>query len=278
MISAHSGRAGAFLDGWDDAPRPARRCRVIAHRGGATEVAENTWSAVEHVVKLGLEWMETDLRATRDGVVVLAHDPDLARTAGDPRAIADLTWEELAGLDAGDGREAVRLDEVLDAYPQLCLNVDLKESAVVQGAIQAVRAADALERVRFASFSGRRLAVLRRQEPRARTSLGVSDVAGLMVSAETGFGLPRTRWSWSQDRSRTDAVQVPVAYHGVPVVTERFVAASHRAGLEVHVWTVDDPAEMRRLVAMHVDAVVTDVPTLAMEVLGRGRKPGPGAV
>lgn len=249
-------------------PRQARRCRVIAHRGGAGEVPENTWSAVEHTAALGLEWMETDLRATRDGVVVLAHDPDLARTAGDPRTIAELGWNELSGLDAGDGRAPVRLDEVLEAYPQLCLNVDLKESAVVQGAIQAVRAADALERVRFASFSGRRLAVLRRQEPRARTSLGVSDVAGLMALAELGVSLPRTRWSWSQACSRTDSVQVPVAYHGVPVVTERFVAASHRAGLEVHVWTIDDPAEMRRLAAMRVDAVVTDVPSLALGVLG----------
>lgn len=269
MSSPQPGHAGTHHDGWDGTTGPARWCQVIAHRGGAAEAPENTWSAVEHVARLGLQWMETDLRATRDGVVVLAHDPDLARTAGDPRAIAELSWEELARLDAGDGRAPVRLDEVLSAHPDLCLNVDLKDSAVVQGAIQVVRAADALERVRFASFSGRRLAVLRRQEPRARTSLGVIDVVGLMVSAETGFSLPRTRWSWSQERSRTDAVQVPVAYHGVPVVTERFVAASHRAGLEVHVWTIDDPAQMRRLAAMHVDAVVTDVPSLALEVLAR---------
>lgn len=253
----------------EDRPRPRRRCQVIAHRGGAGEVPENTWSAVEHVVDLGLTWFETDLRATRDGVAVLAHDPDLARTTGDPRAIADLSWQEMAALDAGDGRGPVRLDEVLDAYPGLWLNVDLKESAVVQAALQAVRAADALERVRFASFSGRRLAVLRRQEPRALTSLGVNDVAGLMATAELGVSMPRTRWGWSQDRSRTDCVQVPVAYHGLPVVTERFVATSHRAGLEVHVWTIDEPAEMRRLAAMRVDAIVTDVPTLALEVLGR---------
>lgn len=262
-------RVPATATGSEDRPHPWRRCQVVPHRGGAGEVPENTWSAVEHVVELGLAWLETDLRATRDGVVILAHDPDLARTTGDPRAIADLSWDELSTVDAGDGRAPVRLDEVLDAYPDLMLNVDLKESAVVQGAIQAVRAADALERVRFASFSGRRLVVLRRQEPRARTSLGVSDVASLMAIAELGVMMPRTRWGWSQDRSRTDCVQVPVAYHGVPVVTERFVAASHRAGLEVHVWTIDDPAQMRSLAQMRVDAIVTDVPTLALGVLGR---------
>ena len=230
---------------------------------------ENTWSAVEHVAALGLEWMETDLRLTADGIVVLSHDEDLRRTANDPRAVGEVMWAELADLDSGDGRGFVRLDDALYAHPTMKFNIDLKDSNVVQAALQTVRDANALERVRFASFSARRLAVLRRQEPRAVTSLGVSDVASLMAIAELGVMMPRTRWGWSQDRSRTDCVQVPVAYHGVPVVTERFVAASHRAGLEVHVWTIDDPAQMRSLAQMRVDAIVTDVPTLALEVLGR---------
>ena len=133
-----------------------------------------------------------------------------------------------------------------------------------------VRAADALERVRFASFSARRLAVLRRQEPRATTSLGVGDVLTLVLHAEAGLRLPGTRWSWT--KGRVDAVQVPARYGRVPVVTERFVAQAHRDGLEVHVWTVDEPEEMRRLAAMRVDGIVTDVPALALEVLG-GQEP-----
>ena len=181
--------------------------------------------------------------------------------------MAARTGEARPRAAAGDGHGFVRLDEVLEAHPGLALNVDLKESAVVQPALQAVRAADALDRVRFASFSARRLAVLRRQEPRATTSLGGGDVAGLMLLSEAALRLPHTRWGWT--RGRVDAVQVPTQYRGVPVVTRRFVAQAHTVGLEVHVWTVDDPDEMRRLVGLNVDALITDVPSLALETLGR---------
>ena len=245
--------------------RPRRRCAVISHRGGAREVPENTWSAVEHVESLGLTWMETDLHATADDVVVLSHDADLGRIGG-RGTLSELTWDEAAELDAGDGRGLVRLDEVLEAHPGLALNVDLKEPAVVQPALQVVRAADALDRVRFASFSARRLAMLRRQEPRATTSLGGFDIAGLMLLSEAALPLPHTRWGWT--RGRVDAVQVPPMHRGMQVVTRRFVAQAHTAGLEVHVWTIDDPEEMRRLAALNVDAIMTDVPTLALEILG----------
>ena len=214
---------------------------------------------------LGLTWMETDLHATADDVVVLSHDADLGRIGG-RGTLSELTWDEAAELDAGDGRGLVRLDEVLEAHPGLALNVDLKEPAVVQPALQVVRAADALDRVRFASFSARRLAMLRRQEPRATTSLGGFDIAGLMLLSEAALPLPHTRWGWT--RGRVDAVQVPPMHRGMQVVTRRFVAQAHTAGLEVHVWTIDDPEEMRRLAALNVDAIMTDVPTLALEILG----------
>ena len=79
--------------------RPRRQCAVIAHRGGAREVPENTWSAVEHVVSLGLEWMETDLRATADDVVVLSHDAGLGRVSGMERSLSEMTWDEAAELE-----------------------------------------------------------------------------------------------------------------------------------------------------------------------------------
>jgi glycerophosphoryl diester phosphodiesterase len=243
-----------------------RRCLVIPHRGGAGEVPENTWAGAEHTAGLGLPWMETDLRRSADGVVVLSHDPDLGRSAGRTEPISALTWKELSGLDVGDGRPPVRLDDLLYAFPDLRINVDLKEPGVVQDALQVVRMAGALERVRFASFSARRLAVLRRQEPRARTSLGTVDVAGIVLRAEAAVSLPHSRWGWPNGRA--DAVQVPTTFRGVNVVTPRFVAQAHSYGLEVHVWTVNEPAEMRRLAALNVDALITDVPQRALEVLG----------
>lgn len=90
---------------------------VVAHRGGAAEAPENTWSAVEHTVDAGLTWMETDLRATADGVVLLWHDPDLVRTTGVEGVLRDLTWEEVCEVDAGDGRAPVRLADVLASFP-----------------------------------------------------------------------------------------------------------------------------------------------------------------
>ena len=97
------------------------------------------------------------------------------------------------------------------------------------------------------------------------TSLGVSDVLGLMLRSEAAVPLPQTRWGWT--RGRGDAVQVPEFYHGVPVVTRRFVASAHTAGLEVHVWTVDDPERMRYLADLNVDAIMTDVHSLALKTL-----------
>lgn len=255
-------------------PRGGHRCAVIAHRGGGAEAAENTWAAVAHTAELGLEWMETDLRATADGVVVLAHDASLARTVGDERTIGQMTWAELSQVDAGDGKPPARLEEVLDRYPGLCLNTDLKDATVIEPAARIVEAAGALERVRFASFSGRRLARLRELLPQARTSLAMGDVAALVALSAAGMGHASARLVRRLAQGadgvpgrRPDAVQVPERQYGVPVVTPRLIAAAHAGGLEVHVWTVNRPAAMRRLAAMGVDGVITDVPRLAQQVL-----------
>nr|WP_240494115.1 glycerophosphodiester phosphodiesterase family protein [Actinomyces gaoshouyii] len=247
-----------------------RRCAVIAHRGGGGEVPENTWSSLEYTAGLGLDWMETDLRATADGVVVLSHDPDLERTTGDPRMVGQTRWADLAMTDAGDGRPPVRLDEALEAHPGLFLNTDLKDDRVVEAAIATVRRAGALERVRFSSFSSRRLDRARALEPSIRSSLGMRDIIALLLSAEASPPrrlLQRALLERLSHGGRVDAVQIPVAQWGVTVVTRRLIAAAHAAGMEVHVWTVDEPREMRRLAGLGVDAIITDRPTLALHSL-----------
>lgn len=251
-----------------------RPCQVIAHRGGGAEAAENTWAAVAHTAELGLDWMETDLRATLDGVVVLAHDASLARTVGDDRTIGQMTWAEFSQIDAGDGKPPARLEEVLVRYPSLCLNVDLKDATVIEPAARIVEECGAQERVRFASFSGRRLALLRRLLPQARTSLGMGDVAGLVALSAAGLGSSSrllvqrlARRADGVSGRRPDAVQVPERQRGVRVLSPRFIAAAHAGGLEVHVWTVNRPVEMQRLAAMGVDAVITDVPRVAQQIL-----------
>ncbi|WP_026048919.1 glycerophosphodiester phosphodiesterase [Actinomyces timonensis] len=251
-------------------PRRRRRCAVIAHRGGGGEAPENTWSSLEHTAKLGLDWMETDLRATSDGVVVLAHDPGLERTTGDPRRIEEMRWADLAAVDAGDGRPPVRLDEALEEHPGLALNTDLKADGVVEAAIATVRRAGALDRVRFSSFSSRRLGRARALEPSIRSSLGTREIAALLLAAEAALPSRLVRRAVLDRLShgaRADAVQIPVAHWGVPVTTRRLIAAAHTAGMEVHVWTVDEPHEMRRLAGLGVDAIITDRPSLALRSL-----------
>ena len=246
--------------------RPRRRCAVIAHRGGAREVPENTWSAVEHVESLGLTWMETDLHATADDVVVLSHDADLGRIGG-RGTLSELTWDEAAGarcrrwprpraVGRGSGgpsgdSHSTWISRSPRSCSRLCRWSGPPTPSTGCGSPPSPHAV---------------WRCWRRQEPRATTSLGGFDIAGLMLLSEAALPLPHTRWGWT--RGRVDAVQVPPMHRGMQVVTRRFVAQAHTAGLEVHVWTIDDPEEMRRLAALNVDAIMTDVPTLALEILG----------
>lgn len=242
-----------------------RRWEMYAHRGGAGEVPENSRSAVEHVRELGLGWMETDVRVTSDGVVVLAHDADLRRIDGDRTPISRMSWTELADHDYGDGLPAVRFEEALADFPRLHFNVDLKDDDVARPAVEVVARLDAWDRVRFASFSSARLRTVRRCWPRARTSLGMTDVARLVVAARLG---ERAVLHFGQSLGvGVDAVQVPVAMWGMPVVTRAFVQAAHDLGLEVHVWTVNELEEMERLARLGVDGIVTDYPSRAREAL-----------
>lgn len=243
---------------------------VMAHRGGGLEAPENTWSALEHTDALGLDWLETDIRSSADGVPVLAHDSELPVSAGADGEICDFQWQELEWLNAGDGNTFPRLRDALETYPNLHFNIDIKDAHALVPTVQAVEAAGALGRVRFASFSSRRLAQVHELLPQAKFSLGMRDVAALMGVAELGLSLPRLQRYWRAEQ--VDAVQVPERMHGVPVVTKRFVAAAHQHELAVHVWTVDEPTQMRRLLDLGVDGIITDRPTVALKTVAQWRE------
>jgi glycerophosphoryl diester phosphodiesterase len=144
-----------------------------------------------------------------------------------------------------------RLDEVLDAWPRIRFNVDVKSGAVVEPAVAAVQRAGAVDRVLIASFSDARLTRVRALAgPRLATSIGMRGVARLRSAAITGIPvrLPES----------VAAVQIPVRTGPLTVLTSRFLKYVHRLGREVHVWTIDDPAEMRRLLDLGVDGIMTD--------------------
>ncbi|MPV38962.1 glycerophosphodiester phosphodiesterase [Georgenia subflava] len=238
---------------------------ALAHRGGGREVPENSRAAVEHTLALGLGYLETDVHATADGVVVLSHDPTVDRVTDGTGAVGEMDWDRLATLRDASGERLLRLDELLSDYPDLRVNIDAKDDAVVGPLVDTLRAAGALDRVCLASFSDERLRRLRAElGPGVATSLGRRDTARLVAAARLGA---RVRRSVAGPAQGAVCVQVPPRYRGVPIVTRRFVATAHRHGLAVHVWTVDEPAEMVRLLDLGVDGLISDRPRVLREVL-----------
>jgi glycerophosphoryl diester phosphodiesterase len=240
---------------------------AFAHRGGAGAWPENTLPAFAGAVDLGYTHLETDVHLTSDGVLVAFHDDELDRVTDRTGRIAELPWSTV-GAALVDGREVIpRFDELLDAFPEAFFNVDPKEDETVEPLAEAIRRAGAVERVCIGSFSGRRLAQLRQLlGPLLCTSLGPAGIAQLRAAS---YGLPVRRFP-------APCVQVPPSSRGLTIVDERFVETAHRHGMQVHVWTIDDEDEMRRLLDLGVDGIMTDLPGVLKDVLiVRGAWHGP---
>ena len=236
----------------------------IAHRGGAGEAPENTLPAFEAAVALGYLYLETDVHLTRDGVLVAFHDPRLDRVTDRSGAIADLGIEDVESADAGyaftaDGGRSFpfrgrgvtvpRLEEMLERWPQARVNIDPKADAAVEPLAALLDRLDAWPRVCIGSFSDRRLRQIRTLgRGRACTSKGPHAIA-LAGALATAGRIPR---------GGADCLQVPLRHGRIPIVTRRFVQAAHRAGLPVHVWTVNDAPTMHSLLDLRVDGIMTD--------------------
>lgn len=233
---------------------------AFAHRGGSLEAEENTMAAFAHAVGLGYSYIETDVQATSDGVAVIFHDDTLTRMTGEPQRIADVTWADLKHRRTKGGEAIPLLEDLLAAWPDLKINLEAKADAAVEPMARAIRRADALNRVCVGAFDVKRTA-------RLRGLLG----PGLCWSpAHAGvLGLWLRGWALPGRRPDFPAVQVPTAFRGIPIVTPRFLRAAHAQGVQVHVWTVDEEAEMERLLDMGVDGLMSDRPSLLKQVLAR---------
>jgi glycerophosphoryl diester phosphodiesterase len=229
---------------------------AFAHRGGANDAPENTLPAFAGAVELGYRYLETDAHVTADGVVVAFHDADLSRTCGRPGLIHELPWREIATARV-DGREPIpRLSDVLEAFPEVRFNVDTKIDLVVEPLGNELVRTGALDRVCVGSFKDARLRRIRKRfGPRLCTSYGPVELGILRIA-----GIP---WPGVQ------AVQAPPRWHGQPLITRSFVERCHRRGIEVHAWTIDDAAQMERLLDLGVDGLMTDRPGVMKEVLFR---------
>lgn len=233
----------------------------FAHRGGGLEAPENSLAAFARAIDLGYRYIETDVQVTGDGRLIVFHDPVLDRLTDGLGRIGDLPWSAVSQARVG-GREPIPLlDQVLETWPDLRLNIDPKSDAAALALVDALRRHGALDRVCVGSFSGTRLARLRRSlGDNLCSSAGPWEVAQVWAA---GHGLP------FPTRQGPDCLQVPVRHKGLTVVTPGLIRAAHARGLSVHVWTVDEAAEMDRLLDMDVDGIITDRPTLLREVMMR---------
>lgn len=248
--------------------------RLYAHRGASSEAPENTLVAFERAVELGVDALELDVHLTKDDQVIVAHDATALRTCGVPLAWRDLTFAEVAQLDAGwgfvgaDGTRPFagrgigvpRFAELLATWPALHLNVDLKDPRVATFAVDLIAGASSEERVTLASFELGTLVGVRRRGYRGPTALTAAEIASVST-------IPALLWR--QLPFTGGAAQVPTKQG--PFVFDRaaFIAKCHAIGLRVDFWTIDDPAECARLLALGADGIMTNDPAAMISQFGR---------
>jgi len=255
-----------FLD------EPVDRGEVLAfaHRGGVLhpDVAglENTVKAFDVAVRLGYRYLETDVHATRDGELLAFHDARLDRVTDGAGALADLEYAEVATALVGGHEPIPRFAELLELFPDARFNVDLKSPGGIEPLVELVARMGVQDRLCVGSFAER---VLRqfRTRMRARSSVPVATSCGIVAAAGMAF-LPMGRHAPALVRDTGAALQVPHRFRGrVKVVDAGFVEQAHASGRHVHVWTIDDPAEIEEMLDLGVDGIFTDRPDVLREVL-----------
>lgn len=250
---------------------------VIAHRGDSRHFPENTIEAFVSATDMGVDVIETDVHLSKDGRLVVWHDPTLERNTDGTGRVEDHTLGELKQLDAGytftadegqtyafrgKGVRMATLDEVLEACPGQRFNVDLKSktNAIADALIDVAERHKAADRILCASFHLANLKRIRRLAPHILTSVTTVEVMSLLFRQKTNL-LPKTL-----NLPGTLVFQVPVIQWGIKIVTEAFIREFHKREAVIQVWTINDENEMRRLFAMGVDSVMTDDPATVIRV------------
>ncbi|WP_337924991.1 glycerophosphodiester phosphodiesterase [Arthrobacter jiangjiafuii] len=241
----------------------------LAHRGFSREGLENTMTAFRAAAALGFGYLETDVRTTRDGVLLAFHDAGLDRVAGTGGPLNKLSLREVRQARVGGIEEIPTFEELLTQLPHERLNVDIKDAAGSAELARLVEKHAAHDRVLVTSFSDRRrLAALRRLSRPAASSAGSLFTALTILLAPFGAAGLLARLG------RYQCLQVPERQGPLRIITPAFLRRCHRAGLQIHVWTVNDPADMERLLDLGVDGLVSDRSDLLAGILSsRGAWP-----
>jgi glycerophosphoryl diester phosphodiesterase len=248
-----------------DYPRPV----AFAHRGGAAHAPENSWTAFEYAVKLGYAYLETDARATSDGKLVAFHDRTLDRVTDATGPINARPYREVAALRVAGTEPIPLLEDLLGAWPDVRFNIDLKDVAGISLLPEVLRRTGAWDRVCVTSFSGNRL----------RTARGLLDQPVCMATSPTAIAGVRCNVGssvrWPQIRMLASFLAracVRCAQVPAQVATGAFVRRAHALGLDVHVWTINDRADMIRFLDLGADGIMTDdIETLRDVLIERGQ-------
>lgn len=273
---------------------------ALAHRGFSLDGHENTLRAFRAAADLGFVWVETDVNTTSDGVVLAFHDPTLDRVTNTSGDISDVPWSDLDDVRIGGTEPLATLSELLRELPEQRFNIDVKDEPSVAALPRVIADEGAVGRVRVTSFSEDRrrrtlASIARLTGKRPLTSAGTIGSGGLTILSKVARVTDKISpkiatfiWSalttlWASKVAEFDTVQLPVSYElslpggftlPVSVVNQKFVEVAHRLGIAVHVWTINDAADMRHLLDLGVDGLVTDRADILAQVLAdRGQWP-----
>jgi glycerophosphoryl diester phosphodiesterase len=259
-------------------PYISNRVLVIAHQGGEGIYPSNTMLGFRKSVEMGVDMLDLDVNMSKDGALVVIHDTSVDRTTGSKGFVKELTLEDIKKLDAGwywpqfsketdphpfrgQGITIPTLEEVFAAFPTMPMGIEIKQSepSLAQPFCTMIRRYDMTQKVIVSSFSESAMADFRRVCPEVMTALTASEVLNLWLFG--GVGAPRS--------PQARAAQVPVSAGLVTVVGRNFIDLASSLGIVVQPWTINDPVEMRRLIALGVHGINTDRPDVLLEVLGR---------
>jgi glycerophosphoryl diester phosphodiesterase len=252
-----------------DLPRP----HAFAHRGGAAHAPENSWTAFEYAVKLGYAYLETDARATRDGKLVAFHDRTLHRVTGVPGRLGALPYREVAALRVAGTEPIPLIEDLLGTWPDVRFNIDLKDEPGITVLPDVLRRTGAWDRVCVTSFSGARLRAARGLFDRpVCMATSPATIAAVRYSIRPSLS-PASPDEQASLLARTlDRWQVRCAQVPGRVANASFVRRAHALGLDVHVWTINDRAQMSRLLDLGADGIMTDdIETLREVLIERGQ-------
>lgn len=275
--------------------------RVIgyAHQGGAFEAPASTFYAMDNAIKLGMTGLELDIHRSADGVLIVMHDESVDRTSSGEGRVSDLTWEELSALDNSywfvpDSMEAnsvghppkdyvyrglapenpefgiARFSEILERYKDVYINVDIKQASpnslpYETQVVDEIVAGGAIDRVMVASFRDSSLFAVRKYNSEISTSAGPGEVSEFYFALLNSFksavavalAVPYV------------AFQIPHFYGEIELATKEFIDAAHAADKAVHVWTINDPAEIELLLERGADGIISDCPSVVSKVMPR---------